>query len=299
MIEGNGVSASIPTTPPSNEPDTGSGAGTPPDFMSFVPEAYREEPVIKDISRSEKPFENLFEQFKHAHSQIGKTTTGLQVPGEGATPEQVKAFHKALGVPDTIDGYEVPAFDISKEPEELQALLKNDEQSEAYVKAMKELALAEGVPPTAFKKFAEASDKMRVEQAKAMFETARQMQEQKAQQQQEDFKKLYADQSDYVQKIAKETIAKVLPKEVLDTKDPDIALFAAMKFIHEKVYKNDPPAIGGMGTSGNASGEAAIQSEIDALAKDKAYTDRMNPGYDATQVKMQNLYKQLAEAKRK
>lgn len=289
MTEGN-VSAGVPTTPPNT--DAGS-APTTPDFLSFVPEAYREDPTVKDAAKSDKPFEAFFESFKYAQSQVGKQT-GLQVPGEGATEEQVKAFHKSLGVPDTVDGYEYSAPDISQEAEELQTLLKGDEQSAEYMKSMKEIALKAGITPAQFKTLAAASDSMRLEQARQMFKAAEEIQTQRAAQQEEMFKKVYGDQAEYVKRIAKETIAKILPKEVADTKDDQIALYHALKFIHEKVYKNDPVAIGGASSGGTASGAAGIQAEIDKLTKEKSYTDRMDPSYDTVQKKVQELYVQLA-----
>lgn len=290
--ESGSVSAGIPTTMPS---DAGSGAAVP-DFMSFVPEAYREEAVIKDAAKSEKPFETFFESFKYAQSQVGKK--GLEVPGEGATEEQIKSFHKALGVPDTIDGYEYAPVDISKEDTQLQELLKGDEQTNAYIAKMKEVALAKGVTPAQWKAMAEMNDAMRLEQARAMFATSQEMLKQRDQAQQEAFQKLYGDKSEHVVKVAKETLAKVLPKEIMDIKDPEIALAAAAVYIHEKVYKNDPVAVGAANGGTNLSGAQAIQSEIDKLALDKSYLDRMHPGHAETQKKMGELYTKLVEAQR-
>lgn len=65
-----------------------------------------------------------------------KTEGLLKVPGAEATPEEVAAYHKALGVPDTPDGYEI------KPPEKMPDGVAFDEaQATAFKSVAKEIGL--------------------------------------------------------------------------------------------------------------------------------------------------------------
>lgn len=74
-----------------------------PDFK--VPEQYSKEDWAKNIKSSD----DLFNQFANTQKLLGKK--GVMVPGEKATPDEISAYHKALGVPDTEDGYDFPVPD--------------------------------------------------------------------------------------------------------------------------------------------------------------------------------------------
>lgn len=66
----------------------------------------------------------------------------IEVPDAKATPEQVAAFHRAIGVPETAEGYEMPQM-----PEGMPA-------DPARIKAMTAAAKAAGVPAAAMKALA-------------------------------------------------------------------------------------------------------------------------------------------------
>lgn len=61
----------------------------------------------------------------------------IKVPGEGAKAEELSAFHKAIGVPDAVDGYEVTG------PEGVPL-------NEALIGTLRESALKHGTPKAAF-----------------------------------------------------------------------------------------------------------------------------------------------------
>lgn len=76
------------------------------DFRSSLPEDLRSEKSFEPYSKVQNEKELLSQLARGYHSAqglIGKK--GLIVPGEGAKPEEVAAFHKALGVPDKPDDY--------------------------------------------------------------------------------------------------------------------------------------------------------------------------------------------------
>lgn len=86
--------------PPANQGNQGY------DFRSSLPEDIRSEKSFEPYSKVQNEKELLAQLARGYHSAqglIGKK--GLIVPGEGAKPEEIAAFHKALGVPDKPDDY--------------------------------------------------------------------------------------------------------------------------------------------------------------------------------------------------
>jgi hypothetical protein len=76
------------------------------DFRSLLPEDLRSAPTFEPFSKVKDQSEFLQQVARSYHSAqglIGKK--GLQVPAEGATPEQIAEFHKAIGVPDKPEDY--------------------------------------------------------------------------------------------------------------------------------------------------------------------------------------------------
>ena len=80
-----------------------------------------------------KRFPDLVKWGVHAESKLGER---FQAPGEGATPEQVAKWHKALGVPDDPAGYDL------KPPEKLpDGVAFNEVQAGEFAKVAKEIGL--------------------------------------------------------------------------------------------------------------------------------------------------------------
>lgn len=102
-----------PTPPPAAGPysgfvgDDGSFAA---DWADKLPEDLR--PYAPSVAT----YKNLPELVK-GHGELKKRlgAPGVKVPGEGATPEEVTAFRRAIGAPDTPDGY-----GLGKAPEGFQ-----------------------------------------------------------------------------------------------------------------------------------------------------------------------------------
>lgn len=83
----------------------------------------------------------------HAWSLVGKKSEGIQIPGEGATPEEQAAFtaavNKARGVPESAEGYQI------QKPAELPPGIEWDEGAVSeYLAAFHEL----GLPPAGVQK---------------------------------------------------------------------------------------------------------------------------------------------------
>ncbi|KQM60067.1 MULTISPECIES: hypothetical protein [unclassified Sphingomonas] len=78
----------------------------------------------------------------------------IKVPGENAKPDELAAFHTAIGVPDKADGYEVQA------PEGVQL-------DDAMIGALRESALKHGTPKGAFAGLVSDFVQIQIEQANA------------------------------------------------------------------------------------------------------------------------------------
>ena len=121
-------------------------------FLKSAPEGYADKQWVQDLAKSENPMAELFKKVENQNQLIGKKSEGLKVPGEGATPEDWQAFHKAIGVPENVDGY---AYEAPQVPDNLKEFFQVDNDLMA---AMKAAALKGGVTPQAFKEMAAAFD---------------------------------------------------------------------------------------------------------------------------------------------
>lgn len=91
-----------------------------------------------------KTVAELGKAYHGLEQKLGKGANAAYVPGEGATPEEVSAYRKAVGVPETADGYRI-------KPDKLPEGINWDD---ARVKPLLELAHKHNVPESALKDFA-------------------------------------------------------------------------------------------------------------------------------------------------
>lgn len=142
-------------TPPSSTTTPAPQAAQPATktFLEMLPEQYRTKERFVNFSKAADPMGELLKSYENQESLIGKKAEGLRVPGEGATAEDWAAFNKALGVPETPDGYQYQAPENI--PEEFKDIFTQDEN---LLKVMREAALKAGVRPEGFKHLAAAFD---------------------------------------------------------------------------------------------------------------------------------------------
>jgi hypothetical protein len=88
-------------------------------------------------SKGFKSLDDLASSYREAEKAI-RNGGRLEVPGDDATPEQLAAFHKAIGVPEKPDAYEVAA-------------IEGHELDDGLIGAMRPIAHAAGVPAKAWK----------------------------------------------------------------------------------------------------------------------------------------------------
>jgi hypothetical protein len=86
-------------------------------------------------SKGFKSIDDMAKSYREAEKVI-HTKGGITVPGAEAKPEELDAFHKAIGRPDTVDGYEFGLPD-GLTPEQLDM---------DVVTPLREIALKAGVP---------------------------------------------------------------------------------------------------------------------------------------------------------
>jgi hypothetical protein len=110
---------------------------TPPpavDWSAHVPKEY--ETVFAPYKG--KPLGEVFKGYGEASKMIGARPQGVKIPDEKSTPEERAAFHKALGVPESPDKYEV------KRPEAALDGMWDETAEKTFLAEMH----AVGAPPT-------------------------------------------------------------------------------------------------------------------------------------------------------
>lgn len=287
VIEGSGTVSTMPAA---------DSAPSLPDFMSVVPESYREKQWVKDTAKSEKPYEALFSQFENAQKTLGEKSKALEIPGADAPPEKIKEFHKALGVPDKPEGYEYSAPDISTEPESVKKILEERAKDQTILNSMKQKALEAGVTPAQFKALAAQFDGLTVAQVRAEVEGQAKALEAAKAQRSANLSQLYGDKAELYIKQADETLLKAIPETVRKLNDPGLALIEALRIINDKVYKSDTVGASNQGVPELT--QPQIRARILELTSKKEYTDKFSPGHKALKQQVDALYIQEDQMKK-
>lgn len=103
MVEGEGTSEGTVTT------GAGTGQVEAPAWLAQMPadlksnEAFKPYKTIGDLGKSYLELQGKVSEVDGLKAKLG---TAIFKPGEKATPEEITAFHRSLGVPDKADAYE-------------------------------------------------------------------------------------------------------------------------------------------------------------------------------------------------
>lgn len=278
--------------------ESGTPAATssePPSFFDHIPPDLKEEKWAQDFAKSENPWHALAKGYAGAQTMLGKKPAGLEVPGENATPEQISAWHKAIGVPEKPDGYQYNLPDISQQPEKVQNYLKEMAQDQNLLSTMKEAALKAGLTPKQFNAMASEFDNARIKEITELVTASEAMQAKAAEDRKAKFASLYGDKADKVQAAAKARMANIFSKEMLESQDPELMLIEALRIIDEKVYKSDTIASANEGAPGDTP--ESIHEQIMKLRAEKdprtgkiIYDDPTSRLHDDHVAKIQKLY---------
>lgn len=100
-----------------------------------------ENPSNRDWLKSKgfKSLDDVAKSYRAAEQAIHDKGS-IKVPGEGAKPEEIAAFNKAIGVPENAEGYAI----------ELPEGVKEDEIDMELINPLKDQALAAGIPAKGF-----------------------------------------------------------------------------------------------------------------------------------------------------
>lgn len=110
-----------------------------------------------------KSQDDIIKSYREAERAI-RDSGRIKVPGEGATPEDIASFHKAIGVPDSPDGYEfTPPVGDDGEPLPLDMNLLNPLAKAAHER---------GLPKAAFEGLVSDFIQLQLDQAASIDSTA-------------------------------------------------------------------------------------------------------------------------------
>lgn len=269
-----------------------------PAFMDIVPTDYKEKSWVQDIAKAEDPYSAFFKTYENAQSKIGEKAGGIQPLAADATPEQVKAYYKQLGAPDSFEGYDYNGPDLSKEDERIQkaaGAMRDDN----VLKSMKEIALNAGLTTKQFNDLASAFDGLQVTKIKEMIAGAEGVTQKQIEAKRQTFNEIFGDKADKAEQISRDTAKKVFPESVQKSGDVEIALAYALNFINDKLYKNDTiatQAAAGAPAEDKASISAKIaqlRSTVDPATGKNLFRDTMNRKGDSIRAQVDELYVRL------
>ncbi len=248
------------------------GGGTGPagagaqGLSTLIPESYRDKDWVK---QNTKDPESFFKFVDNLNTTVGKK--GVIIPGEKATPEEMKAFHSALGVPAKPEEYEFI------EIEELKGSKRIPETDAAVKKIMHEA----GIPKEAAKKLQAGFEKLMFQSHKKMLD------ENKALDDAFDAAtaKMFGDKKEVALANAKKLITENTSAEIIpmvDKLDNNalLVLTAVLEGITKKYIKEDGFSGGGAGGGGGSDTYESLSAQQRELMKNKAFTDYNHPDHE-------------------
>lgn len=253
-------------------------------FLAIVPEAYKGKEYIQNIAKTENPFEETFKQYEHAQTLIGRSS--LQVPDANSTPEQVKEFHKAIGVPETTENYKAKVIEWSEADKPYGELVVG-RRLPGVLEAVAEKAHSVGVTDKQFEAVIEAYETGMVNSLKTN------MNEQAVQQAKNDveftqkMRQHFGDKADKVLENGANLLKSTLPKELADAALAELngaspSLLAAIAVMTDSFNKrfireDNTPFSGSSGVS-DASPTFRTKAEVEAhtrvMVANPLYRDR-------------------------
>lgn len=229
--QGNGSTSGTISDGNGGTPGTGAASGTPSNEFIVpplktetstataakleVPAEYADTPWAKNLLGAEDPTAALWKNYANLQPLLGKKY--VAGPPEGATPEQVKEYREAAGVPVEATGYEFPT-EIKYEKPEHEAIGKAlaDSRSPEVIAGLKSIFHDLNIPAGTAKALIERHDKLIAEH-----EATRQAAHLEAQN--TAYAKLMADrfgtQSKEVQARTMESLKKHMPAELIPSID--------------------------------------------------------------------------------
>lgn len=257
-------------TPPAGDPPT----YTPPDIdmTTAIPPEHRNKEYFKDIT-----FDKLINEHVGLQTKLGQRPP-VGVPGADATPEQIEAFYSQLR-PKEASEYAFPETEFSKE----------HGRDEAFQTAMKDVFFKAGISPHQVQILTEGYD--------AVAQGLMAKEAEKDTEFDNKITELYKDNRETVLNQTKELMKDHIPEE-LKAELPNLdnrallMLTTTLASFHKKYIAEDGVGPGNRPATGDP---VALREEAMAIMKSPEYKDFRNPGYDAAQQKVKDIYAQIAE----
>jgi hypothetical protein len=186
--------------------------------------------------RQGKPdYESLAKSYTGLEQLLGKKAQAVVVPNEKSTPEEVAAFRKALGVPDSPDTYVQ-----TLKPEQMPEGVHFDEN---LAKAASTIAHKHNIPPAAMKELAG----LQMAQVQAMVQASQQMQMQEVENGRKELQQVYGEAfKDKINLAARVSQSAGVSTDSPIWRHPDsvrLALWAAEKISEDKIVTADSPIV--------------------------------------------------------
>ena len=263
-IPAGGFRASVPT-------HIDPGVGAPPagdDFSSKIPEEFRSEKYLEGVNS----YEDVFKKLHHAQGLVGKGP--YSIPEEGAPQEKIDAFYKALGRPDTSEGYELKGF---------------EEEGKEAGKAIQDLFFKVGLSKKQAESLSEGYNALVQAEIKA-----KQDADDKA------FGELtskhFGDKKEKVIASAKALIEKFTPESMQGyveglPNESLVVLAAVLDGVRSKYIKED--SLGSPNGTGGGMTEQALREEGRKLMASPEYQNAMHPRHDEIVRKVQEIYARI------
>lgn len=281
----------------------GNGQGTATnsiDFNNLIPEEYRAKPWVQELSKSSSPVSELFKQYEHAQSLIG--SRGPSIPDANATPEQLKAFHKALGVPDKVEDYAVENTPWKDEADKQLGEYITAGRTDAFINALKVKAMEVGILPKQFEALLHAHDLGALEFAKE--ELAQRAKAEQEQAQDFDVKaaKLFGADWSRVIGDSRALMHKFVPEAMrakLETLDNDslLVLAGVTNELNKQFFREDSMSKGS-GTTTLATVED-VNKELGKLFASEAFKDPFHADNARVQAQIQEHIKKIDAIQRR
>ena len=153
-------------------------------FFDDVPEDYKERPWLKELAKNANPKEALIKQVDHMQKMLGQKPM-VAVPTADSPPEEIAAFRKTLGIPESPDKYTLENTAWSDEEKPFGAIIDKG-RDPRIVKAVTESAHKHNIPPAALNGLINDFEKAQMQYQKAEIEALHAKQEAQGQ----DFRQL-------------------------------------------------------------------------------------------------------------
>lgn len=285
--------------------ETGTGASTSFEFTNdantgaptvdqLAPSDYKETPWVQNLKG--KPVTELFKKVSNLESLVGQKST-ISYPAADAAPEQVQAFRKQLGIPETPDKYAYNPPQGDEQTKEIWAELGKIRDLSNWQKVAHEAHLT----PQQYQKLVQDHETLQVQQYAEAMAQRQQIEEEQKEEERKAFDQLATQAFGVEKERALDTAKRVLVATVPNSVKPFVArlpqesLIVLAAYIHA-VHKED-----GFTTAGNGEGQAPVTEAAiieQGMAYQKELKDLLDKGVQGPKVreleqKVKNTFAQL------